>query len=95
MIGRSVESINDILAKIIRAKRVKKEECVLFINQRLYDTMEEAGVVIHWEENHPGVVYIHCDICGLPAVIDNKIEHFSVMTLNEARELIYERNYKR
>lgn len=79
----------DIISQIIRAKRANPEECVLFINQNLYDAMEEAGLVVRWKENHPGAIWMHRDICGLPVVINPKVELFSVVSQREARELIY------
>ena len=81
-------TINDILSQIIRAKRANPEDCILFVNQSLYDAMKEAGLVVCWNENHPGAIWIHCNICGLPVVIDQKVELFSVVPQREARERI-------
>ena len=78
------ENIKDILSQIIKAKQTNKEDCVLFINQNIYDAMEKAGVVVHWNENHPGVIWQHCDICGLPVIIDQEVELFTVMPQREA-----------
>lgn len=78
----------DILNQIIRAKRANPEDCVLFVNQNLYDAMEEAWLVVCWTENHPGAIWMHRNICGLPVVIDPKVELFSVVPQREARERI-------
>ena len=83
-----MNNIKGILSQIIRAKRATKEYSILFVNQTVYDSFEEAGLVIHWEENHPGATWTHCDICGLPVIIDQKEELFSVVPLYEARERI-------
>jgi len=83
-----MNKINTILSQIIRAKRATPEDCVLFINQSLYNAMEEAGLVICWTENHPGAIWTHRNICGLPVVIDPKVELFSVVPQREARERI-------
>lgn len=82
------ECIKDILNQIIRAKRTNPEGCVLFVNQNVYDSLDKAGLVIHWEENHPGVIWLHCNICGLPVIIDKEVELFTVMPQQEARERI-------
>lgn len=83
-----MNKINDILSQIIRAKRANPEDCVLFINQSLYNAMEEAGLVVRWTENHPGAIWTHVNICGLPVVIDQKEKFFSVVLQREAQERI-------
>lgn len=83
-----MKEINDILSQIIRAKRASPEDCVLFISQSLYNAIEEAGLVVCWAENHPGAIWMHSNICGLPVVIDPKVELFSVVPQREARERI-------
>ena len=83
-----MNKINDILSQIIRAKRANPEDCVLFINQNLYDAIEEAGLVVRWTENHPGAIWTHVNICGLPVVIDQKEKFFSVVPQHEAQERI-------
>lgn len=83
-----MDKIPDILSRIIRAKRANQEDCVLFVNQNLYDVMEEAGLVVCWTENHPGAIWMHKNICGLPVVIDSKVKLFSVVSQREAREQI-------
>ena len=83
-----MNKISDILSQIIRAKLANQEDCVLFINQNLYDAMEEAGLVVCWTENHPGAIWMHRNICGLPVVIDSKVELFSVVPQHKAREQI-------
>ena len=82
------EYIKNTLNQIIREKRIKKENCVLFVNQDVYDAMEEAHAVVHWEENHPGAIWTHCDICGLPVVIDQHEPFYSVVSQSEARDRI-------
>ena len=83
-----MNKINNIISQIIRAKRVNPEDCVLFINQSLYNAIKEAGLVVCWTENHPGAIWTHVNICGLPVVIDQKEKFFSVVTQCEARERI-------
>ena len=83
-----MNKINDILSQIIRAKRANPEDCVLFINQNLYDAIEEAGLVVCWTENHPGAIWTHVNICGLPVVIDQKEKFFSVVPQHEVQERI-------
>jgi len=83
-----MDKIKNILSQIIRAKRASTEDCVLFVNQSLYDAMEEAGLVVCWNENHPGAIWMHINICGLPVVIDQKEKLFSVVPRREARERI-------
>ncbi len=80
--------INDILSQIIRAKQANQEDCVLFINENLYNTIEEAGLVVRWNENHPGAIWMHINICGLPVIIDPEVELFAVVPQREARERI-------
>lgn len=75
--------VKDIVSQIIRAKRANPDDCVLFINQSLYNAMEEAGLVVCWNENHPGAIWMHRNICGLPVVIDPKVELFSVVPQRE------------
>ena len=81
-------TVNDILSQIIRAKRANPEDCILFVNQSLYDAMKESGLVVCWNENHSGVIWMHCNICGLPVIIDPKVELFSVVPQRVAREQI-------
>ena len=83
-----MNKINDILSQIIRAKRANQEDCVLFVNPNLYDAIEEVGLVICWTENHPGAIWTHVNICGLPVVIDQKEKFFSVVSQREAQERI-------
>ena len=83
-----MNKIKGILTQIIKAKRATQDDCVLFVNQSLYDEMEEAGLVICWTENHPGAIWMHRNICGLPVIIDPKVELFSVVPQREAREQI-------
>lgn len=78
------EDIKNTLIQINREKRIKNGNCVLFVNQDIYDAMEEATVVVHWEENHPGAVWIHGDICGLPVIIDPHETFYSVVSQSEA-----------
>ena len=83
-----MNKINDILSQIIRAKWASPEDCVLFVNQNLYNAIEEAGLVVCWTENHPGAIWTHVNICGLPVVIDQKEKFFSVVSQHEAQERI-------
>jgi len=82
------ECIKNLLSKIIRKKHETKGNCILFVNQTTYDSFEEAGLVIRWNENHPGAIWMHCNICGLPVVIDQEVELFAVVPQCEARERI-------
>lgn len=82
------EDIKNTLIQIIREKRIKNGNCVLFVNQDIYDAMEEAKVIVRWEENHPGAIWTHCDICGLPVVIDQHETFYSVVSQSEARDRI-------
>ena len=85
---RPKEHIKNLLIKILRKKHTTAGDCILFVNQSVYDTLEKAGLVIHWEENHPGAIWTHSDVCGLPVVIDQKEKFFSVVSKCEARERI-------
>ena len=71
-----MNKLNDILSQIIRAKRENQKDCVLFVSQSLYNAIEEAGLVVCWTEYHPGAVWTHNNICGLPVIIDPKVELF-------------------
>ena len=82
------EYIKNLVIKIIRKKQTMAGDCVLFVNQNVYDSLEKAGLVIHWTENHPGAIWTHINICGLPVVIDQKEKFFSVVPQCEARERI-------
>ena len=83
------EDIKNILCQIIREGRIKKGNYVLFVNQDIYDAMEEANMVVHWEENHPGAIWTHCDVCGLPVIIDQNETFFSIVSLSEARDRMF------
>ena len=84
----SEEDIKNTLIHIIKEKRMKNENCVLFVNQDIYDTMEKANMVVHWEENYPGAVWMHDDICGLPVIIDPHETFYSVVLQSEACDRI-------
>ena len=88
MSKKADEYIKNLIIKILRKKQTMARDCVLFVNQGVYDSLEKAGLVIHWTENHPGAIWMHCNICGLPVVIDQKVELFTIVPQCEARERI-------
>lgn len=88
MSKKTDEYIKNLAIKILRKKQTMAGDCVLFVNQSIYDSLEKAGLVIHWTENYPGAIWMHCNICGLPVVIDQEVELFTIMPQCEARERI-------
>ncbi len=88
----SKETMKDLIRQIVLAKYRADKDSILFINQDLYNELDKQGFVVHWKENHPGAIWRHNDICGMTAVIDPKEKYFSILSFNDARKRITERN---
>ncbi len=86
------ETMKDLIRQIVRGKYQANKDSILFINQDLYNELQKQGLVVHWEENHPGVIWWHNEICGMTAVNDPKEKYFSILAPNEARKRIIERD---
>lgn len=80
----SKEDIKNILILITKEKRIKNGNCMLFVNRNIYEAIEEANMVVHWEEKCPGAIWMHCNICGLPVIIDPHEPFYSVVSQSEA-----------
>ena len=86
------EMMKDLIQQIVRAKYQADKDSTLFINPDLFNKLQKHGVVVHWKENHPGMLWIHTNICGMNVVINPKEKYFSILAPNEARKRIIERN---
>lgn len=86
------ETMKDLIRQIVRAKYQADKDSILFVNPDLYDELQKQGVVVHWKENHPGMIWIHDNICGMNVAIDPKEKYFSILAFHEARKRIIERD---